>query len=535
MADGNLYWGDSHTNLHLGNPKWKFPLLDYDDSSPDEFQRNVAELEAATDYARTVMDFWPMAYYPYTYKPVDGFKAETWRNEPTLAANWRAVCDVAARHNCPGEFVIFPGYEWHGDARHGDHNVFFLRDNPPLLTCDGLDELYAELRGGGLAAYAIPHHTAYLPGNRSKDWSVHDEAISPFAEIFSQHGCSESDAEYPGLRKNAHMGPGVSGGTIEDGLAGGVRTGIIASNDSHHNLGAVYGWGIMACWARELTRESLWEAFAARRVYGTTGDRIALELDVEGALMGAEIDRSGPVRIAARVRGCDAIDRIELLRNNRIIAAKLHTDTWEPPTGGDRIRCKLRVEAGWGPKPDDIPDLPPREWQCSIRVGGGAVLAAQQAWRTPGQWVGDLGGEVCEFGFRTRQDPPHPFPAAEATVFELEARPSDTITIVLNDKTVRMTLAEAMARSQLVVYEEEAARRIHDLFGTDTDAIRRRDRIKFHSYEVKLHRAVPEIGYDVELTHTDEAPPASVNHYRVRVHQRNGQIAWSSPVWVSNE
>ncbi len=70
---------------------------------------------------------------------------------------------------------------------------------------------------------AIPHHTAYVPGVRSKNWSVHDEQISPFAEIFSVHGCSESDEEWIGLRHNRNMGPGVSGGTIEDALDRGIR------------------------------------------------------------------------------------------------------------------------------------------------------------------------------------------------------------------------------------------------------------------------------------------------------------------------
>ena len=148
--------------------------------------------------------------------------------------------------------------------------------------------------------------------------------------------------------------------------------------------------------------------------------------------------------------------------------------------------------------------------------------------------IGPLGGPKCEFGFRTRQDPPHPFPQAEATVFEIEARPTDTITLALDDKTVSQTLAEAMGRSRLEIWLAESAERIARTFGTDVGAIRRRDRIYFFSHKVKLHRAIPEVGYAVELDHTDADPPPGENHYRARVHQRNGQVAWSSPVWVDN-
>jgi len=522
MGDYNLYWGDSHANIHLPLPEWT-------EAAGDLRARCLGELEASLDHARRVIDFWPMAYYPYHYEDVNGFKVETWRPEAHLQAAWAAVCDFAARHNAPGELVIFPGYEWQGNGRHGDHNVYFREDHPPLLQPDTLDALYEEIRTRNLPAYAIPHHTAYMPGVRSKDWSVHDEAISPLAEIFSVHGCSESDEEWIGLRRNLHMGPGVSGSTIEDALARGIRVGIIASNDSHHNLPAVHGWGLMGCYARELTRKALWEAFAERRAYGVTGDRIELDFTAEGAMMGAVIEKRGAVRALVRVRGRDALDRIELLRNNRVIATHCHNGRWEPPAGPQRLRCRLRIEAGWGPKPEDIPDLPPRDWQCSIEVPDGIVRDAVPCWGLPGQWIGQTGGSRCDFGFRTWQSSTL---CTQATNFELEGRPADTVTIRLEGKTVTMTLAEAMAGSRIVHYMDEAAERVRRTFGADPDSMKRNDRIYFCGHKVKVHRAIPQAGLSAELDHTDADPPGGENFYRVRVTQRNGQAAWSSPIWA---
>jgi hypothetical protein len=52
------------------------------------------------------------------------------------------------------------------------------------------------------------------------------------------------------------------------------------------------------------------------------------------------------------------------------------------------------------------------------------------------------------------------------------------------------------------------------------------------AYKAKLHRAVPEAGFTAEYGLEDDEPFDGEIHYRVRVEQRNGQRAWSSPIWV---
>ena len=532
MSNDKLFWGDSHTNLHLGRPESGSRAQLSHTNLPQE---HLGDLEKSLAHARQVLDFWPIAYYPYAYAEHEGFRVETWGPEDRVDAAWAGVCDLARRHSRDGELVVFPGYEWQGDATHGDHNVFFHEDHPPILRSGTLPELYGEIRQRKLKAMVIPHHTAYQVGFRAKDWSVHDEELSPFAEVFSWHGSSETDEEAIGLRRNWYMGPGVSGGTIADGLDRGLRLGLIASGDSHYNTPGVYGWGLMACYAPSLTRDALWEAFGARHVYAVTGDRIELRFSAEGAQMGDVIEKRGGVHLSVRVRGCDALDRIELLRNNRVIATHCHQGTWEPPTGGERIRCKLRVEAGWGAKTVDEPDLPSRQWRCAIEVPDGAVVGAEPCWKTPGQRIGAVGGSRCEFGFLTAtQDVPHGGVPSEATLFELEGRPEDTVRLELDGKRLDMTLSEAMAASRIVSYSDEAAQRARAACGIDPDSLTRKDRLYFYGHKAKIHRAIPEQGFSGSLDHVDESPPAGRNHYRVRVTQRNGQAAWSSPIWADN-
>ena len=95
------------------------------------------------------------------------------------------VQDATRKNNEDGAFVTFPGYEWQGDASSGDHNVVYFAEGLPVYCVNTLTELYERLRQH--KAIAIPHHTAYRVGLRGKDWSVHDDELSPFAEQHLWH------------------------------------------------------------------------------------------------------------------------------------------------------------------------------------------------------------------------------------------------------------------------------------------------------------------------------------------------------------
>ena len=249
--------------------------------------------------------------------------------------------------------------------------------------------------------------------------------------------------------------------------------------------------------------------------------------------MGARIEHKGPVRIEVEARGCSAIERIEVLRNNVLVAGYFHEGKWEVPSDDERTRWKVRLEVGWGPSPRDFPNPPPKEWEGEVAVEGGEVVSVEKCWRSRGQWVEPPGGPRCRFGLRTTAGLHHA-PSIQGLIFEVEARPSDRISFAVNGKRLTMTLSEAARSSHVIYFPEEVKSRLKEVHGLDPASLPRPDPFYFLSHKARISRAVPEAGFKARFEFTDPSPPEGVNFYRVRVVQRNGQMAWSSPVWVVN-
>jgi hypothetical protein len=507
------------------------------------------------NFASTYLDFYTGAYYTPAYVVAPpraqvgskvpemkgghlseslGPSAQRWagvhleglKDLEALEREWAEFQDVTREWNRPGEFVAFPGYEWQGNARWGDHNVICRSEGQAVQTVDTLPDLYERLRN--LDALAIPHHTAYYVGQRAPNWSACDEALSPFAEVFSIHGCSETDEEWIGLRSNSHMGPGVGGGTYQDALDLGLHLGAICSTDNWTNMPGHWGQGLMACLSRDLSRESLWEAFRARRVYGVTGDRIQLWFSCNGRTMGTVLDYSPRRSIRVEVRGADAIDRIELLRNGRVIATHCHQGMWCTPN--TRSRFKLRIEPGWGPRLGEIP-LGDHRWEGELAIPGGRMLGWEPCWVTRDQDVPILAGHTARFAMTSRQENVTQR-SQGASVFEFEADPEAEVILMLNGMELRDSVRALARRSRLLWYREDCVELVRETTGIEPEQARRGDAYYNMACKAKVHRIIPESGYSATLDFTDTEPMEAECHYRIRVEQRNGQRAWSSPIWV---
>lgn len=62
------------------------------------------------------------------------------------------------------------------------------------------------------------------------------------------------------------------------------------------------------------------------------------------------------------------------------------------------------------------------------------------------------------------------------------------------------------------------------------DDFYRDDMFHHNAYKVKIHQAIPEAGYT--LKHTGILNTIGSSNIRVRVHQKNGAVAWLSPVFI---
>lgn len=216
--------------------------------------------------------------------------------------------------NEPGRFVTLVGYEWTTWARSGDKCVYFRGADGPFLApddpeTDDPDKLWKALRG--MQALTIPHHP--MVGGRT-NWGYKNDEFQRLVEIFSWWGSSEAGSEY----------------SVQAALARGHKLGFIGGTDNHFGqpatgrAGPEEGAGLAAVFAKELTREAIFDALAARHCYATTGSPIVLEFFVNGQMMGEEISAPENSRseIMARVAGTEEIERIELIKNNLVITSK---------------------------------------------------------------------------------------------------------------------------------------------------------------------------------------------------------------------
>ncbi len=524
MTANRIFWGDTHHNTFMG-------------------YRQDPPFEEVIRFAATYLDFYTAAYYtpkcrnaPVLAQSIQGTDPSAYTGigieekkiRKKLEDEWRIVEQVTATCNQPGKFTIFPGYEWQGNGRWGDHNVIYFSEGCPVYLPDTLPELQQCLRRH--QAIAIPHHTAYLPGLRAPRWTAEDEAVSPFAEIYSVHGCSESDEELIGMRNNTHMGPGTGGGTYQDALDRGLHLGAIASTDNWANMPGQWNQGLAACWAPECTRNAIWNAFRNRHVYGVSGDRIELDFTLNGYPMGSIMEHSDRRELSVTVRGMDAIDRIEILKNGRVIATHCHQGHWMPPQPGRRTRFRLRLEFGWASRPTELP-LSPKTWHNVCRLDDGRFTDWSPGWISRNQSVPNLNGPSASFTCHTCQ-PTENTKHFNATILEFEADPGSGIEFQFADLADRCTVADLAKSSRLLWDRNEAQHRIERLTGITPDIPSRDDVYFHHAWKVKLHRAVPASGYCAQTQLTDTEPLNQETHYRVRVEQRNGQCAWSSPIWV---
>jgi len=522
MSDMRIFWGETHHNTYTSRPE--------DNPSMDAVLREAARH----------LDFYAGAYYTAfadAFRPGGhAFEStekqdlilEGWKEPGRIEREWAEVQEACRAGYDPGRFVTFPGYEWQGDGSAGDHNVCFLREGHPVFRVATIGALYDCLRGSD--ALAIPHHTAYRPGRRGRDWSVFDEELSPFTEVFSIHGCSETDEEWIGLRRNTHMGPGMAGGTYQNALDRGLHLGAICSTDGWGPMPGQHGCGRMACIARELTRESLWEAFKAHRVYGVTGDRIELDFSVNGVPMGSITSVADAQRIHVGVRGSDALDRIEVLRNGGVIALHCHQGTWDAPAPGERARFKVRVEAGWGPRENEL-IVPGRRWTGRLQLDGGTFVGFEPCWISAGQRVPRFEGSVASFELTSSCDTVAR-PTQNANVFEFEGTTGTRLHLSLNGLEETGTVESLMRGSRVFWFRDECIRMLHELCGLEPGSPEREDIYHHMAYKAKVHRLMPEAAYTATLDVDDDEPVRGEVHYRVRVEQRNGQRAWSSPIWV---
>ncbi|MBW7997891.1 MAG: hypothetical protein FVQ81_15240 [Candidatus Glassbacteria bacterium] len=493
----NHYFGDLHNHCEVGYAQ--------------------GSLARAYEIAEGHLDFFsctPHSWWHDVPKMVGGKESKWLEGFEMTRRRWPEIQQMTRDYHRPGEFVTFPGYEWHS-SHFGDFCIVFPDDDSPLTHYDelaGLQRFALEKN-----ALLIPHHPAYLQGHRGANPEHWDPRVNKLLEIYSEHGNAESDeGQWDYIRHS--MGGRWTPNTLQSVLKDGHRMGVLASSDDHLGHPGAYGEGLAAVLAPELTRKSLFGSLNNRLCYGVTGDRIRINFAVNGRAMGGELPFTTERRIAVAVEGWDTIERVEVLKNNRVVHREHPVDN---AAGADPFRrpVLVRLEYGWGPWASlGIPRI--CDWKIKVGVQGGKITELMPGFQS-GPLTEDHRNRIANrsaegfvlSSYTSRLQAFNERPT-NLVVMRIQGGPETRITLNLDQPTgmqLTRTLAELLEDNAVAFTGP------------------------FPDESLILHRAVAETNSNCSFSFTDSGDGAEDDWYYVRVMQRNNQLAWSSPVWVDRK
>ncbi|MGB3187352.1 MAG: DUF3604 domain-containing protein [Ornithinimicrobium sp.] len=472
----HLYWGDLHRHSLVSR------CTSGDEPSLDDFYRYAWDVN---DY-----DFW----------------AVTDHAENSSDYQWWGIQKIADLFHIPGAFVPFYGFEW-TSADTGHQNVIFGDVERGAPTFSAFAEGTTDPAGlwkalGEHPAYpaiTIPHH----PGAAMvyNDWDYHDSTYSRLVEIFQ---ACRGNYEGPGSFRQYSDGTATGTFTI-DGLLRGHRFGFVGSSD--HGHGASY----VGAWARSLERAEVFEALQARRTFAASTRDVTLDVRLSGsdggeAFMGEEAHIVGEPTIHIAATGYADLARLEVVRDG----VTVHEISPQVAAAGE-IVVNMRVE--WGKGEGET------VWDGALSMDGGRVLATP--WWSPDVIAADehsLAWQNSTYSFG------EPYGAQRGAVeLTLVGPATARVEVMIGERSLVTTLGAikaAFASGQTVNIPGSPG-----LAGT-----------------VCLQHSVGGLtslgSRQVQTSWTDDRPEHAAQvglatFYYVRAYLVDGEMAWSSPIWIT--
>lgn len=424
---------------------------------------------------------------------------------------WKQMQDAVKRYSDPGRFVAFLGYEWSAQRTSGGHhNVFFRSPTGSRVAVSkawSLSRLYQ-----GLRTIYNPRDVLIIPhAHQAGDWRRNDPDMERLVEIMSMHGTFEWFGNYY-LKRGHEVGflAGSDDHRTRPGLSGTMATGTLMQ----------FG-GLVGVRAGDKTAPSIFDALRARSTYAVSGaDRILLDVRLNGTPSGQRTAHTRERRITARISGTSSIDRADVIKNGDVIFTRRFASAPLAP----KVRTQISFESSSEPSFRDNP-RGHRTWQGSLEVKQ-AKLAGFQIMHFENR-----------LGEYARLDPSNPnriqFSTAtrgRADIIELDlegASASTRIEFQLSASTeigVSPPFVRPMnafpATTLSVAFSELADSLIVKSLGPDSLSVQLVD---------------PAAPKDRELEFVDRTATLPGDYYYVRISQRNGSRAWSSPAWAGGE
>lgn len=418
---------------------------------------------------------------------------------------WNEVRQKTIEYNEEHKFLAFLGYEWSGiTPLGGDHNIFFLNDektfhpssnwsslgksqgNKEANPITELFQLYKDRRD----VLIIPH-----VGGRYANFDYYNKNFIKVIEIHSHHGIFEWFAK--------------------DAMKRRMKVGFVAASDDHTcRQGLTYplnGFGNSASrsftvtsgytgvWANRLEKEEIWKALSLRHCYASTTDRVLLKTNIEDFIMGDELDTSkGEVRLHVISAGRYAIENILVYDWDKKI---------QEFSFGDKSKNKIRIR--WSgvtyrgrQKSAD--------WSGMLAIENGSIIDARNyAIDCINQGIHVKTREYITWSSTTSGD-------YDGIILELQYNDSTMIHFQSAQGSVDVAVKDIFQKPRSWDMGEE-------------------------NLKLEMESAFIEYPENEELLHAyvEKTIPLKVDKgehaFWVKVLQRNGNAAWSSPIFVNKE
>jgi hypothetical protein len=403
---------------------------------------------------------------------------------------WKEVKEKTKQYHESRKFVLFLGYEWSGlTPAGGDHNIYYLKDEEEIFRSDHwlitdksdkstdrypIEALWKEFEGR-TDVMAVSH-----VGGRHANLDYWNPERVPLIEVHSHHGTFEW--------------------FLEEALKRGNKVGFIAASDDHTcrpgltrtSSSFTTSGGFTGVYARELTKEALWEAFWARRTFATTGQRIILEVKVDGFWMGDEYEAHHPPLINVKVHGTSPLHAVEVMRGTETI----FRHPFAAPTKEQRLIKLEWMGARVKSRPKRV------NWDGGLYIDKGRIVSFEEySFDYLDQGIKKFTNQHLTWSSTTGGD-------SDGVILKIDASQEANISFYSNQVSIIFKPSEIGYDPQVV----------------EVGPVNKKVKI-----QAITNQQLPQ---SLEFEVRDSEIKAGMNPYWVKVTQSDGSLAWSSPVYV---
>jgi hypothetical protein len=409
-------------------------------------------------------------------------------------------CDKLFRvYDCPS-FATFAGYEW-STTEYGHQNVILPGRLQPMVgdTLE-IDEFYDRLKK--IDCVAIPHHPSH--NKFPNDFPTVDDSRTRLIEVYQAR---RGNFEFDGCYRQAHEA-GTLGSFTQDALNQGHKFGIIASSD--HGFGQAYACAL----ATSLDRASIYDALKNRRTYGATTKGMYAEIRADGAMMGEEVAVDGAPKIQVVARGVRELADVVVFRNGHVF------QSLRSGAGLGNALTPVRVVVKLTPSPAK----PDSDWFVRVKLDAKPderVHFEELVDHRPAVRRAESAPKWSSKDREANFDVPSDFevkPAATEYPIHLVVPPDCKLTIRTPDATRTVTLDELVTAP---------------FTGVAPNGGKYSVRLDYGDGVVDLGKSLGTKEFTGEWE--DSSPRKGPTWYYVRIVQVDGEMAWSSPVFVDKK